>query len=104
MKDYLNIGPTPCSEDCAQLGEDNFKENATIQMDAFVNQLYRQFPEAESKGVRFTKKWFNHDFGSYGEVVAVYDDENEEAVNYAIMVENNTPELWDSEALKEMSM
>lgn len=102
MRDYLNIGPTPCGEDCAQLGQDNFEKQASIEMNAFVNQLYRQFPEAESKGVTFAKKWFNHDFGRYGEVVAIYDDSDEDALNYAIMVENDTPEFWDNEARKEL--
>ena len=103
MRDYIYFGPTPCDEDCAQVGQDNFREQAKKEMNAYMNQLYRQFPELENSGVYLKILWQNHDFGTYGEVVAVYDDENSESLELALKIENNLPENWDEEALKELS-
>lgn len=100
--DYFYLSPTPVDEDCAQLGTDGFRKQATKEMTAFCGQLYRQFPLAKEKGVYFRIKWENHDFGQYGEVVAAYDQDDDEAMNYALFVEHNIPERWDEEALKEL--
>lgn len=102
MKDYLEIGPVPCNENCAQLGEDNFRNRANIEMDTYIEQLYRQFGEKIlNTSVSFRKKWFAHDFGNYGEVVISYDDEDE---NHHIIyeIERELPENWDDEAKAEI--
>lgn len=100
--DWMYLSPTPIEENCAQVGEDNFHQKATREMTAFIGQLYRQFPDAKEKGVYFRIKWENHDFGTYGEVVAAYDDDDEIAYEYALGVELNLPEYWDEEAKKEL--
>jgi hypothetical protein len=100
--DWVYLAPTPIEEDCAQLGQDNYRNQAMKEMTVFCNQLYRDFPEAENKGVYFRIKWQSHDFGTYGEVVAAYDDNDLEAMDYAIHVENNIPEHWDEESIKEL--
>lgn len=100
--DYIYLSPTPVDEDCAQVGEPDFKKKATKEMTAFCSQLYRQFPEAKDKGVYFRIKWQAHDFGEYGEVVACYEINDTDALHYAIHVENNLPENWDKEALDEL--
>ena len=97
--DWIYLGPVPTEEDCAQLGQDNFRQQATKEMTMFCNMLYRHFPDAIDKGVYFRIKWENHDFGTYGEVVAAYDEDDKEAMDYAIHVENNLPEHWDEDAL-----
>ena len=104
MRDYITLGPTPCAENCAQVGDENYRMKATLEMDIYMEQLKRMFPESSSHGVSFSKKWFNHDFGTYGEIVAVYDDSNEEASNHAINIENNLPKFWDEISLKELSV
>lgn len=101
--EYIEIAPAPVEEECAQVGEANFRERATVEMDAFINQLYREFPDASDKGVVFRKKWFNHDFGGYGYVVAYYEDSSSESADYAFNVEANTPGFWDDEALIEIN-
>ena len=100
--DYLYLGPTPAEESCAQVGEPDFNRKSRIEMTAFVNQLYRQFPEANDKNVRFRIKWELHDFGKYGEVVAEYDSTNEDSLNYALNVDWNIPPNWDDEAIEEL--
>ena len=63
------------------------------------------FPEVlNSKTLSFSIKTFQHDFGSYKEVVLNYDDDNEEEYNEIALtkVDANTPKNWDEEALKEI--
>lgn len=100
MTEYFILGPVPSDEDCAQVGDENFRQRATLEMDAYINQLYRLFPDADSCGVIFTKKWFNHDFGSYGEVIANYN--NDEGFAFVLNVELNLPSYWDDEAREEL--
>jgi len=105
MKDYINIGPTPCDEDCAQVGDNDYDIKSKIETAAYRNQLNRMFPEVlNSKTLSFSIKTFQHDFGSYKEVVLNYDDNNEEEYNEIALtkVDANTPKNWDEEALKEI--
>jgi len=105
MLDYLNLGPTPSNEDCAQVGSPDFKNRADKELDAYKAQLERMFPGLEThKHMKFKKMWFPHEFGSYGEIVIVYDDSNELEAATAIEIEWNTPSYWDEEAKKELSL
>lgn len=94
--DYVSIGSTPAGEECAQVGSDNYSHQARIEGKIFIQQLKRQF--GEHPNAYFKLKSFPHDFGSYYEVVVVFNDDNEEACNFAYNVEANTPEFWDDEA------
>ena len=99
---YLYLGPTPLEEDCAQVGQNGYRQQAEKELTAFVNQLYRQFTEAQEKNVLFKIRWEQHDFGTYGEVVVLYDEDDRDSVEYAFNTEINQPEFWDEEALKEL--
>lgn len=101
MRDYLTIGPTPSDEDCAQVGTEDYMERSQKETTAFIHQLLREFGEPPANA-RLTSKCFPHDFGAYTEVVCYYDDCDEESINYAFNIENNTPAKWDNEALKEL--
>ena len=100
--EYMEIGPTPYEEDCIQIGDLNYSTLAKKEMDEYVNQLYRMFPDANSRGVSFKIKWFNHDFGRYGEVCIYWDLDNSDADDYAYEIERSLPSHWDEEALKEL--
>ena len=105
MRDYINIGPTPCDETCAQVGDNDYGIKSKIETTAYKNQLNRMFPEVlSSKTLSFSIKTFQHDFGSYKEVVLNYNDDNEEEYNEIAItkVDANTPKNWDKEALKEI--
>ena len=102
--DYLHIGSTPCDEDCAQVGEENYRTKATKEVNAYINQLNRTFPYTEENNVIITKKWFQHDFGSYVEVVVNYMVDDEKSVDYAIKIENNSPYNWDKLAIEELGL
>lgn len=100
--EYLELGPTPTHEECAQVGTPEFDIEAPKEMKAYMNQLNRQFPEvADSATLFFSIKWFPHDFGRYGEVVINYKPGHiEEDIIYK--VEKELPVHWDTEARKEL--
>lgn len=100
MRDYIHIGPAPASEDCAQVGETGFRERAKKEMQLYIDQTYRQFSELENSSVYLKAKWFQHDFGSYGEVVVCYDDENPEQIELALKIEREVLDYWDEESIK----
>lgn len=101
--DYLSIGATPCGEDCAQVGSNNYSARVKRECAAFINQLRRQFgPEPEFASLRI--KAFSHDFGTYYEVVCYFNDEDSKSVDYAFDIENNSPELWDEQAREELGI
>lgn len=105
MREYYELGPTPCDESCAQVGEPDYHEKAKKEMTAYVNLLNREFPQARDKGILFVVKWFAHDFGRYGEVVAGFSDEDSEAVSYVFdVIDKNLPSYWDNEARKELGI
>lgn len=99
--EYMEIGPVPCEEDCAQVGQPDFRKISSIEMNAYIHQLEREF-QTRLDVIRFEKKWFNHDFGSYGEVVVYYDPEDEYSTQSAYFVESHLPMRWDDEALEEL--
>lgn len=94
MRDYLNIGSVPVDEPCAQVGADNYRQDAHLECNMFMNKLRQTFPWLEDEMTWFKIKGFAHDFGDYYEVVVSYDDADEESYLKAIYVENNTPMTW----------
>lgn len=100
--DYLTISPTPTGEDCAQLGSPDYAERSSAECRAFVNQLKRELGKPPF-GASLRIKSFDHDFGSYKEVVVVYDENDEEAAEYAYKCESDCPEYWDDLALAELA-
>jgi hypothetical protein len=93
MTDYITIGPSPSAEDCAQVGAADYPEASRKECKRYIEQLLRVYgPPPE--GAQLLVKSFPHDFGTYREVVCKYDTENEEAVDYAMRVENGC-ENWD---------
>ena len=103
MRDYLTLGCTPCDEECAQVGSDDYTVKSMQECEAYRHQLERKFQKVlATSGVRLQVKTFPHDFGSYREVVVSYDDQNEGEVETALAIERELPEDWDAEATKEL--
>lgn len=101
-RDYVDIGPAPAGEDCAQVGTDKYYDKAQRECKAFRNQL-RRLHGVEPAGARIGIKSNPHDFGTYYEVVCYYDDSIPDSVNYAFKLEGESPELWDDEAKAELA-
>ena len=100
MRDYLTLGPTPTGEDCEQVPYEN-PAKAKKECRVFKEQLIRQFGEPPF-GADLVVKSFPHDFGSYHEVVAYFDDQIPESVEYAFKLEGQTPEEWDEQAKNDL--
>ena len=93
----ISIGAVPSGEDCEQLGPNYNPTKARRECQAFIDQLRRHFGE-EPFGARFRISSNPHDFGTYYEVECRFDENNEEAAEYAFAAED-CPEYWDAEAL-----
>lgn len=86
MKDYLSIGIVPHAEDCTQNNPNtDYLPAQRREASLFAQQIRRYYPEPEN-GYLAVKR-FPHDFGSYYEVCAVFDDEDEAATNWAYDIE-----------------
>lgn len=87
MRDYLTLGPVPTDEPCAQVGADDYYQRARLECGRYAEQIRRHYPEPEH-GYLITKG-FSHDFGTYYEVCAVFDDEDEVSTHWAFEVESD---------------
>jgi hypothetical protein len=94
MRDFVDIGGTPCNEACAQIG-DRFphgQELNKIECRAYVLALRRHYgPEPE--GASLVIKANPHDFGTWREVRCTFERDSEAAREYAYKVENGLA-LW----------
>lgn len=94
MNEYIELGPVPANEDCAQTGDPDFRKKALQEGTRYIELLKRKFPGApDSCG--FQLKFFPHDFGAYAEVVVTYDPNDEASADFAYNVERNVPETWE---------
>lgn len=94
MTDFVYLGPAPDDEECAQIGQDNFRERATQECRRYIALLRKTFGD-EPDGARLAIKWEQHDFGPYPEVVCRYNDEKPASVAYAFHAEAHSPTRWE---------
>jgi hypothetical protein len=94
MRNYFCLGPSPAEEDCAQVGEPDYREKAVAECARYI-QLVRATIGPEPEGARLSVKWFEHDFGAYCEVVCYFNIDIEEAVKYAQRCEEDAPATWE---------
>ena len=99
--DSVSLGPTPPGEDCAQVGTDDYYKWTKIEIRAYAKQIQRLFPDMPPN-VRLKISSNPHDFGTYHELEVVFNSNDEDAMNYAFDMENNTPEYWDELAKEEL--
>ncbi len=97
MKEFLYLGSAPSEEQCVQVitGED--------YLPAMVEECYKykkylenlfNIPDSIKQSTYFSVKKENHEFGPYYEVVIYFDDENEDSLNFAYMIEDSLPTNW----------
>ena len=97
--DKFFLGGAPCAEDCAQVGSQFFRQDESIETNAYIGQLKRMYGDKE---IEFVAEQMDHDFGKYKEIVVKFNEESEEQYEHAIEIENNIPEFWDIVAIKEI--
>ena len=93
MRDYMELGPTPAEEDCAQVGTPDYATRARAECQRFIETI-RAICSPEPEGARLAVKGFEHDFGRYFEVVVYYDTDNEASMEYAWALEKDAPTRW----------
>jgi len=99
MIDYIYLGSTPGDEDCVQVSsKGGYLPAMRRECAVYLHQLQRAFPD-----VHFKVKRFDHDFGLYYEVVAIFNVEDEGAEQAAYRVDDEVPTNWDEEALEELA-
>lgn len=93
MMENLDVGPTPCYESCAQIGDTDYYDVAKSECRRYMTGLTLLFPPPE--GSYFKIQSNSHDFGNYFEVNYRFNPENNEHVNCARNIERNLPRTWD---------
>lgn len=83
--DYLTIGSAPYDEPCAQLGAPDYTQIARAECKRFLEQIGRHYPEPANGYL--VVKGFSHEFGQYFEVVARFDEDDDEAASWAYAIE-----------------
>lgn len=101
--DYIEIGPVPASEPCAQVGTENYLAHSLHECEVFKRMLVRLFPVPDGVPAAFVVRSHPHDFGTYCEVAIRYQSGNQGAVDFAYLVETAAPDRWDSIAKYELS-
>ena len=90
---YLTLGPVPANEPCAQVGlTPDYHTVAQQECYRYLELIQKWHPNAQ-----LTVKGFPHEFGTYYEVIALYEEGNEEQERQALYVEAHLPEFWTDE-------
>jgi len=94
MKDFVEIGPAPGDELCAQLGDEDYEMKSRQECRRFIDLIRKKLgPEPEN--AKLVVKSFSHDFGTYREVVCCFDDDCPKSMDYAFECESNAPMNWE---------
>jgi hypothetical protein len=96
MRDYMEIGPSPCDEPCVNVGEESYDPRARDECARFI-ELIRKKLGPEPDGARLAIKSNPHVFGSYLDVVCYFEDSDEEARAYAFLCESEAPRTWQDD-------
>jgi hypothetical protein len=94
--EHLYIGSTPADEPCAQVGTADYSSKARAECKRFIAQIQRHYPEPDNGYLRIKSN--PHDFGTYFEVVAVFDENDAQACAWAFAVEGDEKgvlQAWD---------
>ncbi len=100
---YIEIGPVPGEENCAQVGSSDYTEASLRECEVFRRMLARLFPVPAGLPVAYVGRTHPHDFGNYREVSIRYDDSDSQAVEFAYEVEQSAPGEWDAIARYELA-
>jgi hypothetical protein len=97
MRECLELGPTPCDEECAQVGTDDYFAKARPECHRYIQLLKKKFGNPPGEAYFYVKS-NPHDFGSYLEVAIKFNTNSREEMAYAYHVESNLPAKWTDDA------
>lgn len=104
MSSYIELGPSPCDEDCAQVGDEDYNKKAYKECEVWKRQLQRWIEQNYTLPIpwdfKLVVKSFFHDYGTYYEVAARFD--TEAGFDLAYLIESECPKTWDDIARREL--
>ncbi len=101
--DYIELGPVPAGEPCAQVGTENYLAKSLRECKVYQRMLERLCPIPQGLPVAFVVRSHPHDFGPYREVSVRFCGGNQAAVDFAHHVDANAPDQWDTIARDELA-
>jgi|GEM_PF-527802 len=96
-RETLNIGPAPAEEPCAQLGITDLFDQANLLEILCYRATLIACHGAPPAGAAFRVERNAHDFGTYRELAAHFDPEDENAVAWAYAVEEGLARWRDAD-------
>jgi len=103
VMEYIELGPVPAGEPCAQIGTDGYLANSLRECEVYRRMLARAFPIPEGLPIKYMVRSHPHDFGPYREVSIGFAGGHQAAVDFACQVESALPDAWDATALHELA-
>lgn len=104
MRDHIDIGSSPCDEECVQVSKtEPYLDRMRAECQRFLALIRVKLgpePEGTHLGIRSNP----HEFGAYLEVVCYFDDRDEEARAYAYKCESDGPRKWDDDGRREQTI
>jgi hypothetical protein len=100
MKQRINLGSTPADEPCAQVGAEGYAEKARAECKRYIQVLrhaYIATHGALPEGLNIRIASAPHDYGSYYEVVAEFDENDAQAYEAALWLDSHAPAEWPSQ-------
>ena len=96
--DSFELGSAPWNEDeCVQIEEDeNYLLKMKEECERFKRMLENRF-SGISDLVEVEVKKTNHEFGEYYEVMVNYDENNQESLEIASLIERHLPAVWQDD-------
>jgi hypothetical protein len=103
MRDYLSLETTPSDEPCVQIGHDLYRPIASMEAHLMQQQLEELLTLKFSDIIiNLTISQCFHDFGTYYEIRAYYDRDNERQVEQAFFLDDNYPKEWSPDKKKTL--
>ena len=94
MKDFVYLGNCPADEDPAQSIEPDYEVKARIEVARYKRLVMSKFKDIPAE-VSFKIRKEQHDFAPLYELVAEFDDDDEEACDFAFALEAHLPTRWE---------
>lgn len=109
MQHHISLGSTPPEEACAQVGADNYYEQAKKECNAYKAQLMRLVVKEfgvlpDDTTFRLRVRGQEHDYGTYYEVFAFFSEYDAKASEMAFWLDANIPGQWDEQAKKDLGL
>lgn len=107
-KAWIEIGSAPVLEDCACIGDRNYRDKALIECRLFQKELetafFREFQHyPEEAGLKLRLVASDHDLGRYYEVAVGFPAEDPIAGSKAYWLLDNAPLRWSEASCEALS-